>query len=71
MGVGDEVDRHALVVADKSRKEGTKLVLIVVSDPTRVGGVKAEPETGKQRPTQNAGTMAKRAAKRVIARKIT
>ena len=50
VGVGDEVDWHATVAADKSRKEGTKVVPIVVPDPPLARGVKASPETGRQRP---------------------
>ena len=33
MGMEDEVDRHAIVATNKSRKEGTKVVPIAVQDP--------------------------------------
>ena len=45
MGVEDEVGRHAMETAGKSRTEGTETVPTVVLDPPQAGGVKSEPET--------------------------
>ena len=45
-GMEDEVDRHAMVAADKSRKEGIEEVPTTILDPSEAGGVKAAPETG-------------------------
>ena len=64
MGVVDEVDRLAMVAAGKSRTEGIKNVLTAIPDPPQVGGVKAAPEAGKQRPTRNVCTMIKRATEK-------
>ena len=64
VGVGDEVDRHAIVVANRSRKEGTEAVPTTVPYPPQGGGVKAAPETGKQRPKRNVGTLVGRAIER-------
>ena len=58
MGVEDEVGQHTTVATENSRKEGTEEVATVVLNPPQVGGVKAVPETGKQRPTRNAGIVA-------------
>ena len=59
------------VAADKSRKEGREVVPIAVPDPPQAGGVKASPKTGKQRPTRNASTVARRATRRASVRKRT
>ena len=59
------MNRHAMMAADKSRKEGTEVVQTTVPDPPRAGGVKEVPKTGNQRLTQNVGTVAKRATRRV------
>ena len=52
-----EVDRHAKVAANKSRKEGTEAVWKVVLDPPQARGVKEVLEVGKQRPKRNVGTV--------------
>ena len=68
MGVEEEVDRHAMVVAHKRKKECIEEVLTVVPavpDPPQARGVKAAPETGKQRLTWNASIVARRATRRV------
>ena len=44
VGVEDKVDWHAMEVANKSRKEGTKMVSTIVSDPPQARGVKAVSE---------------------------
>ena len=64
MGVEDEVDRHTIVEANKSRKEGTEGVLTVVLDLPQAGGVKAAPEIGKQKLTRNVGIVARKATMR-------
>ena len=69
MDVEDEVDRHAIVATDKSRKEGTEVVPIAVPDHPQVGGVKAAPEISKQRPNKNVGIVAGKATTRVSARR--
>ena len=46
MGVEDEVDRHAIVAADKSRIGGTKIVPTIVPVPPQVGGIKVALGTG-------------------------
>ena len=74
MGVEEEVDRHAMVVAHKRKKECIEEVLTVVPavpDPPQARGVKAAPETGKQRLTWNASIVARRATRRVSAGKST
>ena len=48
----------------QEQKKGTKEVLTTVRDPPQAGGVKAVPEIGKQRPTRNAGIVARRATRR-------
>ena len=65
MGVEDELDRHALVAADKSRKEGIDVVPTAVLDPPQAEGVKSLQQTGKQRPTQSVGTVTRRTTRRV------
>ena len=40
MGMDDEVDRHAIVAADKSKKEGTGVVPTTVLNPPQARGVK-------------------------------
>ena len=62
MGVEDEVDRHTIVAAKKSMKEGTEGVKTIVWDLPR--GVKVVPETSKQKPIQNVRTIARRATRR-------
>ena len=69
MGVEDELDRHALVAADKSRKEGIDVVPTAVLDPPQAGGVTVEPEIGKQRPKRNASIVARTATRKASARK--
>ena len=53
--------------ADKTKKEGTKEVLKGVLNPRQAGGVKVTPEIGKQRPTRNAGIVARRTTRRASA----
>ena len=60
----DGADRHAVEAADKSKIGGTMMVPTTVPDPPQVGGVKAVPETGKGRPTQNVGIVARKATGR-------
>ena len=67
MGVGDEVGRHAMEAASKTRAEGTKIVPIVLLDPPQAGGVKVVPETGYQKLIQNAGIVARMATEKVSA----
>ena len=65
MGVEDEVSRHATVVVDKSKKEGTEEVPKAVRNPSQAGEVKAVPEIGMKRPMRNVSIMARRATRRV------
>ena len=60
-----------MVAADKSNKEGTEMVLIVVPDPPQARGVKAAPEIGKQRLKRNVVTMARWAIERASAGRST
>ena len=60
-----EVDRHAMVATDKSRIKGIIDMPTTVLDPPRVGGVKAVPETSKQRPQWNAGIVVGKAIDKV------
>ena len=53
-----------MMAADKSRKEGTKMVLTTVSDLPQAGGVKSAPKTSKKRPTRNVGIVIERATQR-------
>ena len=69
MDVEDEVDRHAIVATDKSRKEGTEVVPIAVPDHPQVGGVKAAPEISKQRPNKNVGIVAGKAIEKASVRR--
>ena len=46
MGMEAEVDRHAMVVADKSRKEGMEVVPTTIPDPPRLVGVNSAVKTG-------------------------
>ena len=64
MGVADEVDRHAMVVAHKSRKEDKEVVLTAIPNPPQAKGVKEELEIANQMPTHNASTVEKRATRR-------
>ena len=64
MGMEDEVGRHAMVAADKSKKEGIEEVLTAVLDLPQARGVKAVPKISKQRPAQNAGIVARRDIRR-------
>ena len=61
MGVVEDVGRHAMEAAGKSRNEGTMSVLTAVPGLPQAGGVKAVPEAGKTNPLRNVGTVAKRA----------
>ena len=45
----DEVDQHAMVVADESRTRGTEVVSTVV-DPPQTRGFRVESETGQKIP---------------------
>ena len=53
--------------ADKSKTEGIIETSTAVSDPPKARGVKVAPETVKQRPKWNVGTMAGRAIERASA----
>ena len=68
-GHGGHGDRHAMVVIDKSRKEGIEEMPIEVPDPPQAGGVTVEPEIGKQRPKRNASIVARTATRKASARK--
>ena len=57
MVMEDEVDRHAMVAADKSRIIGIIDMLTTVPNPPQARGDKAAPETGKGRLSRNAGIM--------------
>ena len=59
-----ETGQHAIEVTDKSRTEGIIVMPTVVSDPPEAGGVKAVPETGKESPQRNVGTVARKATRR-------
>ena len=61
MGVVEEVGRHAMEAAGKSRNGGTMSVPTAVPGLPQAGGVKAVPEAGKTNPLRNAGTVAKKA----------
>ena len=63
------MDQYAPVTTDKSRKADTEVVLTIVMDPPREGGVKEAPEIGKQRPKRNVGIVARRAIERASAGK--
>ena len=67
MGVVEEVGRHAMEAANKSRNDGTENMPTAIPDPPGVGGVNAVPETGKTNPLRNAGTVAKRATEKASA----
>ena len=67
MGVVDEVGRHAMEAVDKSRNDDTENMPTAVPDPPQEGGVKAAPEVGKQKPTQNAGIVAERVTEKATA----
>ena len=58
------MDQYAPVTTDKSRKADTEVVLTIVLDPPREGGVKEAPEIGKQRPKRNVGIVARRSTQR-------
>ena len=45
----DEADQYAPVTTDKSRKADTEVVLTIVMDPPREGGVKEVSKTDKGR----------------------
>ena len=58
MVVVDEDCWHAMEVADKSRTQGIIEMLTIVPDPSRVRGVTAVPEVGKERPRWTVGIVA-------------
>ena len=61
----DEADQYAPVTTDKSRKADTEVRRHNGGpDPPQVGGVKAVPETAKQRPKRNVGIVARRSTQR-------
>ena len=68
VGVVEEVGRHAMEAAGKSRNEGTMSVPTTILGLPQVGGIKAVPEAGKTEPLRNAGTMTKRATWKASAR---
>ena len=64
MGMEDEVGRHTIVVANKSRKEGIEEVPTTVPDRPLAGGVKTASEISKQRLARNAGIVDRGATRR-------
>ena len=60
----EEVDRHAMEAAGKSRNGGTMSVPTAIPEPPQAGGVKAVPEAGKIKPLRNAGTVARKATRK-------
>ena len=67
----DEVSRCGIEIVDKRKTEGMGVVPTLVPNPSEVGGLKVAPETGKGSPRRNVGIVAKRATRRVSARKNT
>ena len=61
----DKVGRHPMEAANKSKTEGIIEMPTTIPDPPETRGVKAAPDTGKERLTQNAGTVARRTTGRV------
>ena len=45
----DEVGRHAMYKAEKRKNEDMRAVSIIIPNCSEAGGVKAGPETGKQK----------------------
>ena len=60
MGVEDEASRCAMEAADEIKEGGTEVMPTATPDPPETGGVKAM-RTGKVKPTQSAGTVARKA----------
>ena len=69
MVMEDEVDRHAMAAADKSRIRGIINMSTVVPDPPQARGVKAAPETGKGRLRLNVGIVVEKAIEKMSAAK--
>ena len=69
MVVADEVHRHAMEVADKSKNKGIVVMLMAIPDPPEAGGVKVAPGTGKQRRRRTVGTVAGRVIERASTRR--
>ena len=61
--------RLATVATGKSRKEGIEELPTAVPDPPQVGGVTAEPDTGKQSLKRNTGIVVRSATRRASAGK--
>ena len=69
IGVEDKVGHNAMVATNKIKKEGTEEVSTAVPDPPQVGGVTAEPDTGKQSLKRNTGIVVRSATRRASAGK--
>ena len=61
MGLEDEVGQRAMEAADKSKTEGTTMVLTAAPDPPQTWGVKGASETNNQWPIRNAGIVVRKA----------
>ena len=66
MGVEDEASRYAMEAADVIREEGTEVMPTATPDPPETGGVKGM-RTDKVRPSQSAGTVARKATEKASA----
>ena len=60
VGVEDEASRREMEAADEIKEGGTEVMLTTTPDPPETGGVEAM-RTGKVKPSQSAGTMARKA----------
>ena len=68
MGVEDEVSRYTMEAANEIQERGTEVMPTVTLDPPETGGVEAM-RTGKVKPSQSAGTMARKATEKASAGK--
>ena len=66
MDVADEASQCAMEAADGTKEEGTDAMPTVIPDPSETGGVKAT-RTDKGNPSQNVGTVARKATRRASA----
>ena len=69
MDVEDEVDRHAIVEAEKSKEEGTTMVLIAAPNPPLAWGVKVALKTDKKSLIWSAGIVAGRIIEKASVRR--
>ena len=63
----DNVGRHAMEAADKSKTEGIIVMWAAGPNPPQVGGVKPTPKTSMGSPRRTFGTVVERATERASA----